>query len=247
MDMLRSPASLPLPGVRAAVAVAVLAVSAACATPAPPAQPDRTEHPTAARQSVDSHQAQEPACPPSQTVLYREFGTASWFGKEFQGRKTASGEAFDMQSFTAAHRTLPFGATVRVTNLDNFKSVSVRINNRGPFTRSRIIELSAAAARELGFTAQGTAFVKIETAAQVTERARYTVQAASFTEEESADILKERLSKKFEHVAVSRLETNVARLFFVRVGSYASEERAEQTAAKLVLEGLEPVVLRKDQ
>lgn len=89
-------------------------------------------------------------------------GRASYYGPGFQGKKTASGERFDMNALTAAHRRLPFGARVRVTNLDNGKSVVVRINDRGPFKKSRVIDLSLAAARKIGMTATGTARVRLE-------------------------------------------------------------------------------------
>jgi rare lipoprotein A len=89
-------------------------------------------------------------------------GIASFYGREFNGRKTASGEKFDMNKFTAAHRSLPFGTMVRVTNLSNGKSVAVRINDRGPFKRYRIIDLSLAAARAVGIVGTGTARVRLE-------------------------------------------------------------------------------------
>jgi len=89
-------------------------------------------------------------------------GTASWYGRQFAGRRTASGEVFRPQDLTAAHRTLPFGTRVRVTNLDNGRSAMVRINDRGPFARRRILDCSEAAARRLGFRHDGTARVRIE-------------------------------------------------------------------------------------
>lgn len=79
-----------------------------------------------------------------------ETGIASWYGRQFHGRKTANGESFDMDALTAAHRKLPFGSWVRVRNLVNGRSVDVRINDRGPFIKRRIIDLSRAAARALG-------------------------------------------------------------------------------------------------
>jgi len=86
-------------------------------------------------------------------------GVASYYGPKFHGKKTASGEVFDMYKLTAAHRTLPFGTRVRVTNLENSKSVVVRINDRGPFIKGRIIDLSFEAARRIGIT--GLAKVKL--------------------------------------------------------------------------------------
>lgn len=90
-------------------------------------------------------------------------GIASFYGKGdgFHGRKTANGERYDRYSMTAAHRTLPFGTKVRVTNLRNGKSVIVRINNRGPFVRGRIIDVSYAAAQQLGFAGQGITRVSV--------------------------------------------------------------------------------------
>lgn len=93
---------------------------------------------------------------------YRATGKASWYGKDFHGRRTANGESFDRHEFTGAHRTLPFGTVVRVTNLRNGRSALVRINDRGPFTGNRIIDLSYAAAKQIGMTGRGVARVRIE-------------------------------------------------------------------------------------
>ena len=89
-------------------------------------------------------------------------GTASYYGRKFHGRRTASGEIFDMGAMTAAHRTLPFGSLVRVTNPANGRSVTVRINDRGPFSRGRVIDVSRAAAEELGLITRGHATVALE-------------------------------------------------------------------------------------
>jgi rare lipoprotein A len=86
-----------------------------------------------------------PLIAPTPDQIYRETGIASWYGKEFHGNKTASGEVFDMNGFSAAHRTLPLGTTIRVTNLDNFKSIKVTINDRGPSDKGRSLDLSGAA------------------------------------------------------------------------------------------------------
>lgn len=151
-----------------------------------------------------------------------------------------------MYGLSAAHRTLPLGTVVHVTNLDNFKSITVRINDRGPFLKSRFLDLSYGAAKVLGFVSQGTARVKIETVEAVRDPVQYTVQAATFTEEENARLLKERLNTKFGVVTIMPFETNLAMFYRVRVGAYASEDHAEQVAGKLMLEGLEPIVVRKD-
>lgn len=96
-------------------------------------------------------------------VSYAEEGEASWYGRAKRPRKTASGEVQDVNALTAAHRTLPLGSRVQVTNLDNGKSTIVRINDRGPFKRGRVLDVSQKGARELGFIANGTARVRIET------------------------------------------------------------------------------------
>jgi len=123
------------------------AVLSACAPPPPPAPSPPPEPPAAA---------------PPPPAPYVEAGLASWYGRQHQGRRTANGEHYDMNKMTAAHRTLPFNTIVRVTNLDNGRSVQVRINDRGPYRRDRILDLSAAAARNLGMTDDGVAQVRIE-------------------------------------------------------------------------------------
>ncbi len=93
---------------------------------------------------------------------YDRVGVASWYGPRHHGRRTASGEVFDMNAATAAHPTLPFGTRVRVTNLETGRSVVLRINDRGPFVRRRIIDVSRRAAQALGFLRQGTARVRVQ-------------------------------------------------------------------------------------
>ena len=94
---------------------------------------------------------------------FEQEGLASWYGGKFQGRQTASGEVFDTNQFTAAHKSLPFGTIVKVTSLESGQSTVVRINDRGPFISGRIIDLSRAAAAAIGLAGQGVARVRIET------------------------------------------------------------------------------------
>lgn len=91
-----------------------------------------------------------------------QVGTASWYGPKFQGRETTSGERFNMFALTAAHRKLPFGTRIRVTNLTNFRSLILRVNDRGPVPKSRILDVSYAAARALGFKSAGLTLVRID-------------------------------------------------------------------------------------
>jgi len=109
--------------------------------------------------------AEEPApttAPTEVAVASTQNGLASWYGPGFHGNRSASGEVFNQNALTAAHRSLPFGTRVRVTNMNNGRSVIVRINDRGPFSRSRVIDLSRAAAGEIGMISSGTAQVRLE-------------------------------------------------------------------------------------
>ncbi|MEE1876128.1 septal ring lytic transglycosylase RlpA family protein [Altererythrobacter litoralis] len=103
-----------------------------------------------------------PATSPVEVIQHLGSGRASYYGRRFHGRPTASGESFDMHAMTAAHRTLPFGSLVRVTNVANGRSVVVRINDRGPFHGNRVIDVSRAAATELGLIAPGSGEVDLE-------------------------------------------------------------------------------------
>ena len=200
-----------------------------------------------------AQQAEAPAerlvsVPPPAPVVpaYRATGIASWYGPEFHGLTTASGTVFDMNGISAAHRTLPLGTVIRVTNLDNNVSITTAVTDRGPFIGNSVIELSYGAARALGFVEEGTAQVRIETEGPVPEGGIWTVHAASFAEEENAKVLKYRLSQRYEVVSIVPYQNNIGTFHRVRVGNYSSEEKADRIAAKLTLDGLEPIVIRKD-
>jgi len=96
-------------------------------------------------------------------TAYDETGVASWYGRDFHGKRTANGEVYDMHALSAAHKTLPLPTLVRVTNLDNGRTVIVRVNDRGPFVKDRLIDLSYAAAMQLGYARRGTAHVRVQT------------------------------------------------------------------------------------
>lgn len=103
---------------------------------------------------------------PAEDYTYDQTGIASWYGPNFHGRRTANGEIFDMTKMTAAHRTLPLPSIVQVTNLENGRQIVVRVNDRGPFARGRIIDLSRKSARRLGFARRGTAKVRVRILAE---------------------------------------------------------------------------------
>jgi rare lipoprotein A len=109
-----------------------------------------------------------------------QIGKASWYGPHFQGKETASGEVFDMNDLTAAHRSLPLGSMVRVTNLSNGNQVTVRINDRGPVYHSRIIDLSSMAARILGFRSQGLQTVRLDVISEPVEVAGSSADVQAF-------------------------------------------------------------------
>lgn len=102
-----------------------------------------------------------PTSPVERPAAWTETGMASWYGDPFHGRQTASGETYDMNDLTGAHRTLPFGTRLRVQNLDNGRSVTIRVNDRGPFAKERILDVSRKAAQDLGMIGPGTARVRI--------------------------------------------------------------------------------------
>ncbi|MFP4301511.1 MAG: septal ring lytic transglycosylase RlpA family protein [Spirochaetaceae bacterium] len=128
-------------------------------------------------------------------VEIEESGYASWYGGHFQGRMTANGETFDTNQLTAAHRTLPFNSVVRVTNVENERSVVVRINDRGPFVENRIIDLSRAAADAIGLTAAGVGMVRLEVLHLQRETELRTIQVGSYSVRDNAVEVAEKLRK----------------------------------------------------
>jgi rare lipoprotein A (peptidoglycan hydrolase) len=131
-------------------------------------QPPATTAPApSANELAALPQSDLPSPPPPKPSFSNSFtGRASWYGKDFHGRLTASGEPYDMAALTAAHQTLPFGSRVRVTNLANGRSVVVTINDRGPFAEDRLIDLSHAAAKRLDIVEDGVAEVRIDVLAE---------------------------------------------------------------------------------
>lgn len=131
---------------------------------------------------------------------YREEGVASWYGPGFHGKKTANGEVYNQYAMTAAHKILPLGTRVRVTRLDNGRSLLVRINDRGPFVDDRIIDLSRAAATRLGMMGTGTAKVLVQSVGTMPEATpagggNYYIQAGVFGQKENARKLADTLAK----------------------------------------------------
>ncbi len=137
---------------------------------------------------------------PQASIPASETGIASWYGHPYHGRAAANGEIYDMEKLTAAHRTLPFGTVVRVTNLGNQKSVDVRIIDRGPFVDGRVIDLSHAAAEALGFVGAGLAQVRLDVLSVAAEPHAsgdwFAVQAGAFSDQRRAERLRDSLERE---------------------------------------------------
>ncbi len=175
---------------------------------------------------------------------FSQRGVASWYGSKFHGRKTSNGEIYDMYAMTAAHKTLPLGVYVKVTHLQSGRSVIVRVNDRGPFVAGRIIDLSYAAAGQLGMADAGTAQVQVEALGyrqsnqgQVTYRpptsydaGSFAVQIGAFSVRDNAYRLAEQMRSRYGKAEVQSAQVNGQQLYRVRVGNYNSLERAEQAA-----------------
>jgi rare lipoprotein A len=187
-----------------------------------------------------------PAATPSG---YTEEGNASWYGVPFHGRRASNGEVYDMYKLTAAHRTLPFETTVRVTNLNNGKSTVVRITDRGPFVDNRIIDLSLAAAREIDSVGAGIVPVRVEVLGGVDPTSGFfTVQVGAFRERANAERLRDRLNLSYTPIFIQQYDSPDGLLYRVRVGKIAGEDAACQFSEQLRdREGFTPLVTRLDE
>jgi rare lipoprotein A len=172
---------------------------------------------------------------------YREQGIASWYGREFHGRPTSSGETYDMYALTAAHKTLPLPTVAEVTNLATGKSIIVRINDRGPFVKDRLIDLSYAAARDLGFLNAGTTSVEVRAlddaatarAATIAPSTMY-VQVAAFSERQNAEKLRQRLrGHGFDNAVIRYDDSETPALYRVRIGPVANPAEYDAVAVRV--------------
>ena len=175
-----------------------------------------------------------------------QYGVASWYGPDSHGKPTSSGEIYDMYQLTCAHNTFPLGTMVMVTNLENGKSIELKVNDRGPFVKERIIDLSYAAAQMLGIWEKGTAYVKVEGFGPLVEEIqRFTVQVGSFVDEVKAQNLADQLRKGFENVYVNTVETFSQKYHRVRVGLFETKEPALNIAEKLSQMGFKVLVTNR--
>jgi rare lipoprotein A len=181
---------------------------------------------------------------------YSETGLASWYGRKFHGRPTASGERYDMHGLSAAHKTLPLQTWVRVHNLDNGRRMDLRINDRGPFVDGRVIDLSYGAARRLGVVGPGTARVQLTALGRRVETGQpgqapvykpmdythghFTFQVGAFKDPANAHRLRDRLASAYSNVHVKAyFHADHGQLYAVRLGRAASLDEAADYKAKL--------------
>src|SRR5262249_22641043 len=194
-----------------------------------------------------SHRPPPPSFAPQTSPDGALEGIASWYGGEdgLRGKPTASGEIYDGQHMTAAHRTLPLGTVVDVENLDNGRRARVRINDRGPFVKGRILDLSRAAAKDLGVIGPGTASVRLTvvTAGTIVEASppngRWGVQVGSFADLSRAEKHADRVRARGEPAYLEPYQG----LSRVKVGPYPSREKAQEMLAQLEAQGFEGIVV----
>ena len=208
--------------------VALLVLLAACVLP-----PTRVSVPTPA------------------TGKATQTGIASWYGPGFHGKPTASGAIYDQHDLTAAHQTLPLGTRVMVTNLENGTSTELTINDRGPFAKGRILDLSYAAAQALGAVGPGTIPVRIEVIdspykiQSIHSSLDYTLQLGSFSQLENAQQLRDRLAKSYNDVTIAPLQTRDSTYFRVQLGSFSNRAAAEERARQVSQAGLPVIIVEK--
>jgi rare lipoprotein A len=189
---------------------------------------------------------------------FQQRGIASWYGKDFHGKKTSNGEIYDMYAMTAAHKTLPLGTYVRVRNLENNRTLEVRINDRGPFVRGRIIDLSYTAAKDIGIVGPGTARVEVvalgtpATTDGGSSRSyvqgeyfsgNFTYQIGAFVNRENAEKQKRKLAEKYKNAHITVFDRGDQVFYRVRVGKFTTLEDAVKHELILIEDGYSNAIL----
>jgi len=205
--------------------------SARVSVPPPPSIPENP--PPAATSSAPNVPSQPVPAPATRQPVFVETGIASWYGPPYHNRKSSDGEIYNMNALTAAHRTLPLGSIVRVTNVSTQHSVVVRITDRGPFIPGRIIDLSLAAAKAVDVWRSGLARVKVEllqTPAPLNAGGRWAVQIGAFEDQESATELRDHLARRYHTARVHEFASPTGNWWLqVRV-LRDDKQRAEEVA-----------------
>jgi rare lipoprotein A len=186
------------------------------------------------------------------------YAVASWYGREFNGRPTASGETFNMYAHTCAHRQYPFGTILKVTNVANGKEVECTVNDRGPFVSGRDIDLSYASAKEIGLIGVGAGRVYLEVAGRddsYVKKVRvetqstpgpFAIQIGSFTDRSNADRLKKALDLEYGDVSIRGARVRGSQFYRVRVGKFDSLRKALAFAGKLGFEGYPTLIVEAE-
>ena len=197
--------------------------------------------------------------PPSPPLAgAEETGVASWYGHPYHGRRTASGEVYDMNDLTAAHRSLPFGTRLMVTNLDTGQAVEVRVNDRGPLVEGRILDLSYAAARVIGADRLGVIPVRLRILAgsavtpagaasspSAQPAGGFVVQVGAFASRARAESLREALTLEGDVATITEAEVWGDTFFRVRMGPYPDRQTARAAAQRLAGRGHRAVVVER--
>lgn len=178
-------------------------------------------------------------------------GIASWYGPGFHGQVTASGVVYDQNDLTAAHQTLPMGTRLMVTNLRNSRTIEVLVNDRGPFAKGRVIDLSHAAAQAIDMIGLGTAPVRIEVIEapykiqSIRAALDYTLQLGSFTQLENARQLHDRLQHSYSDIAIVPLQSRNGAYYRVQLGTFSNRPAAEEQARRLAQSGYSVIIMEK--
>jgi len=232
--------------------VAIISVlTAGCSASTTPLHPSRVASapvsagPVSAATTVDANRASDVS-----DIVAQQRGSCSWYGGSFHGRKTSNGETFDKHALTAAHRSLPFGSEVEVTDVTSGRKVRVRINDRGPFSHQRIIDLSYAAASSLDIVNRGVADVElrlVDTGNANWPEEIFAVEVASFNSKIDAEQFVQGLSKSQRAAGLYYVKAPdaEARAYRVRFGPFTCEESAKTAAAQLRRVGLQPSMHRE--
>jgi len=211
--------------------------SAPPARPEPPAPEARPDQPRPYKALGQWYQ------PLPDAKGFRQQGIASWYGPDFHGKRTSSGEIYDMHDMTAAHKTLPLGTLVGVRHLGNLRTIEVRINDRGPFVRDRVIDLSYEAARRLGMVGPGTAPVEVVALGTLAGSpadvytGNFTFQVGAFANLDNAERLRTHLDPRFGNAHIVKFDRGDQIFYRVRVGKCASLEEAIAYEAHLIRHG----------
>ena len=194
--------------------------------------------------------APKPVYFPGYPIGFVERGVASWYGPGFHGNKTANGERYDMHQLTAAHRTLPLGSIAVVRSMSTGRQVTVRVNDRGPFARGRVLDLSLAGAHALGMIGAGTDEIELRVVGyqgRAADMGVLRVQVGSFSEQQNALNLLERVKQFYPGGRVQVVDLPEGKRYRVQVGQFSQESQAEDATSHLESSlGIQAFVFRDD-